>query len=218
MWGFDHQEDQTEFFGAFHSYISCNYNSTVIRTYPKVINSKLYDAISASDIRSKMWIKDPTAANSITPTSGSTRPKYLNQKFKLPGTPSTSAMGDIPYIRSAEMFLIEAEALARSGKDVDAAKALFALISKRDANYKLSTKIGKDLLDEIYFHRRVELWGEGHRFLDLKRLNLPLNRNGANHIAAITTLFDLPANDNRWEFLIPRAELDANKKMVQNPL
>jgi starch-binding outer membrane protein, SusD/RagB family len=218
MWGFDHLEDQSEFFGAYHSYISCNYNSTVIRTYPKVINSKLYDAIPATDVRSKMWVKDPTAANSIVPPGG-VRVKYLNQKFKLPGSaPSTSLMGDIPYMRSAEMYLIEAEALARSGKDSDGAKVLFELISRRDPSYKLSTKTGKDLLDEIYFHRRVELWGEGHRFLDLKRLNLPLNRNGANHIPAITTLFDLPADDVRWEFLIPRAEMDANKLMVQNPL
>jgi starch-binding outer membrane protein, SusD/RagB family len=116
------------------------------------------------------------------------------------------------------MWLIEAEALARSGKDADAAKVLFDLIKTRDASYKQSTKTGAALLTEIMFHRRVELWGEGHRFLDLKRLNQPLNRNNSNHIAAITTLFDLPAGDKLWEFLIPRAELDANKNMVQNPL
>ena len=29
------------------------------------------------------------------------------------------------------------------------------------------------------FQRRVELWGEGFRFLDLKRLNLPLDRGPA---------------------------------------
>jgi starch-binding outer membrane protein, SusD/RagB family len=218
MWGFDHAEDQSEFFGAYHSYISCNYNSTVIRTYPKVINSKLYDAIPTTDSRSKLWVKAPTAANSIVPPGG-IRPAYLNQKFRLPGTPSTSAQGDIPYMRGAEMFLIEAEALARQGKDADAAKVLFDLISKRDTGYKLSTKTGAALLEEISFHRRVELWGEGFRFLDLKRTNTPLNRNGANHISAITVLYDVPAGDVRWEFLIPREELDANPaiKSQQNP-
>jgi starch-binding outer membrane protein, SusD/RagB family len=217
MWGFDHLEDQSEFFGAYHSYISCNYNSTVIRTYPKVISKALYDSLSQTDVRAKMWVKAPTATNSIVPPGG-IRPAYLNQKFKLPGTPSTSAQGDIPYMRSAEMWLIEAEALARSGKDADAAKVLFDLIKTRDTGYKQSTKTGAALLNEIMFHRRVELWGEGHRFLDLKRLNQPLNRNNSNHIAAITTLFDLAAGDKLWEFLIPRAEMDANKNMVQNPL
>ncbi|MFN3849780.1 MAG: RagB/SusD family nutrient uptake outer membrane protein [Spirosomataceae bacterium] len=217
MWGFDHLEDQSEFFGAYHSYISCNYNSTVIRTYPKVINSKLYDAIPTTDVRARMWVKAPTAANSIVPPGG-VRVPYLNQKFRLPGTPSTSAQGDVPYMRAAEMFLIEAEAKARLGNNADAAKVLFDLVSRRDTGYKLSTNTGDKLLEEIYFQRRIELWGEGFRFLDLKRLNQPLNRNGANHIPALTVLFDVTPGDKIWEFLLPRRELDANKAAVQNPL
>ena len=217
MWGFDHLEDQSEFFGAYHSYISCNYNSTVIRTYPKVINSVLYNQIPTTDVRAKMWVKAPTAANSVVPPGG-IRVPYLNQKFRLPGTPSTSAMGDVPYMRGAEMYLIEAEAKARLGQDANAAKALFDLISKRDPAYKLSTSTGAKLLDEISFNRRVELWGEGFRFTDLKRLNQPLNRNGTNQIASVAVLYDVPAGDKQWEILIPRREMDSNKAMVQNPL
>lgn len=217
MWGFDHVEDQSEFFGAYHSYISCNFNSTVIRTYPKAINSLLYNSISTTDVRSKVFVKTPTTANSVVPTGG-VRVAYMVQKFKLPGTPSTSTMGDIPYMRASEMYLIEAEAKARLGKEADAAKVLFDLITKRDAAYKLSTNTGTKLTDEIMFNRRIELWGEGFRFLDLKRLNQPLNRNGANHIASIAVLYDMPAGDKQWEFLIPRRELDANKAMIQNPL
>ena len=217
MWGFDHLEDQSEFFGGYHSYISCNYNSTVIRTYPKVINNVLYDKIPATDIRSKMWVKAPTTANSIVPTGG-VRVPYLNQKFRLPGTPSTSAMGDVPYMRLAEMYLIEAEAKARLGNSADAAKVLFDLISKRDTGYKLSTATGTALTDEIMFHRRVEMWGEGVRFTDLKRLNQPLNRNGTNQIATIAVLYDVAPGDKQWEFLIPLREIQANQAIVQNPL
>ena len=217
MWGFDHVEDQSEFFGAYHSYISCNFNSTVIRTYPKAINSLLYNSISTTDVRSKVFVKTPTTANSVVPTGG-VRVPYMVQKFKLPGTPSTSVMGDIPYMRASEMYLIEAEAKARLGKEADAAKVLFDLVTKRDAAYKLSINTGTKLTDEIMFNRRIELWGEGFRFLDLKRLNQPLNRNGANHIPSIAVLYDMPAGDKQWEFLIPRRELDANKAMVQNPL
>lgn len=217
MWGFDHNEDQTEYFGAFHSYISCNFNSSNIRLTPKAINKLIYDKLPATDVRANMWVKTPTATNSIVPTGG-VRVPYINQKFRLSGTPSTSTMGDIPYIRVAEMYLIEAEAKARQAKDTDAAKVLFDLISKRDAGYKQSTSTGTTLIDEILFHRRIELWGEGLRFTDLKRLNLPLNRNGAGHNAAVAVLFDVPAGDTRWEFLIPRRELDANKAIIQNPL
>jgi hypothetical protein len=216
MWGFDHLEDQSEFFGAYHSYISCNYNSTVIRTYPKVINSLLYRQIPATDVRSKMWVENPTAANSIVPPGG-IRPKFLNQKFRLPGTPSTSAMGDVPYMRAAEMYLIEAEAKARLG-DATAARILFDLVKTRDANYVQSTRTGTALVDEILIQRRIELWGEGHRFLDLKRLNAPLNRNGTNAIPSVALIFDVAPGDVQWEFLIPRREINANPAVVQNPL
>lgn len=217
MWGFDHLEDQSEYFGAFHSYISSNFNSTNIRATPKTINKLIYDRIPATDVRAKMWVKAPTTANAITPPGG-VRVPYMVQKFRLPGTPSTSTMGDIPYMRAAEMFLIEAEAKARSGDNAGAAKALFDMVSKRDPSYVQSTKTGEDLIEEIMFNRRIELWGEGHRFLDLKRLNQPLDRNGIGHIAAVALIYTVPAGDPSWEFLIPRRELDSNPACVQNPL
>jgi len=217
MWGFDHLEDQTEYFGGYHSYISCNYNSTVIRTYPKAINSLLYNQISPTDVRANMWVRTPTAANTVIPPGG-VRVPFLNQKFRLPGVPSTSAMGDVPYMRAAEMYLIEAEAKVRLGDNAGAATVLSALIKTRDASYVTSTKTGTALLDEILLHRRIELWGEGHRFLDLKRMNAPLNRNGANHIASVVLLYDVAPGDVRWEFLIPRREINSNTAIVQNPL
>ncbi|MFN3783118.1 MAG: RagB/SusD family nutrient uptake outer membrane protein [Spirosomataceae bacterium] len=217
MWGFDHLEDQSEFFGGYHSYISSNFNSSVIRTTPKLINNLLYDRISPTDVRAKMWVKAPTATNSVVPPGGVRRP-YMVQKFRLPGTPSTSTMGDVPFMRVAELYLIDAEAKARQGKNAEAAKVLFDLVKTRDTAYTQSTATGAALIDEILFNRRIELWGEGFRFTDLKRLNAPLNRNGANHLAAVAVLFDVPAGDNQWEFLIPRREIDANKQIVQNPL
>jgi hypothetical protein len=217
MWGFDHLEDQSEFFGAFHSYISCNYNSSNIRQTPKAINSLIYNKIPETDIRSKMWVKTPTAANTITPPGG-VRVPYHTQKFRLPGTPSTSSQGDVPYMRAGEMYLIEAEALARQGKDSEAATVLAEFAVTRDPAYVKSTSVGATLLEEILFQRRIELWGEGFRFTDLKRMNMPLNRNGANHNPAVAVLFDVPAGDSQWEFLIPRRELDSNSSIVQNPL
>ncbi|MEY4307988.1 MAG: hypothetical protein RL422_191 [Bacteroidota bacterium] len=217
MWGFDHLEDQSEFFGAYHSYISCNYNSTVIRTYPNVINNLLYAQIPTTDIRSKMWVETPTATNSVIPPGG-VRPKWLNQKFRLPGTPSTSAQGDVPYMRAAEMYLIEAEARARLNDAAGASQVLFDLVKTRDASYVRSTRTGVALINEILLQRRIELWGEGHRFFDLKRTNAALNRNGTNAIASVALIFDVAPGDVRWEFLVPRREINANPAIVQNPL
>lgn len=217
MWGFDHLEDQSEFFGGYHSYISCNFNSSVIRTTPRAINGLLYDKIPATDVRSKMWVKAPTATNSVVPPGGVRRP-YMGQKFRLPGVPSTSTMGDVPYMRAGEMFLIEAEAQARAGNNTAAQDVLFTLVVNRDPSYKKSTNTGAALIDEIMFNRRIELWGEGHRWFDLKRLDLPVDRRGAGHITANVLFLEKPAGHVEWEFLLPRRELDTNKNAVQNPL
>lgn len=67
--------------------------------------------------------------------------------------------------------------------------------------------------------RRVELWGEGFRFLDLKRLNQALDRRGANHNASLAgNVLEVPAGDVRWDWLIPIEEMNTNPNMVQNPL
>jgi hypothetical protein len=66
--------------------------------------------------------------------------------------------------------------------------------------------------------RRIELWGEGRRFTDLKRLNLPLDRTGANHNSSIAVVLSVPAGDKKWQWLIPRDEINANPKIEQNPL
>ena len=84
--------------------------------------------------------------------------------------------GDVPWMRLPEMMLIMAEGYARAGKYSEAANALYPLAHHRDPEYKLSTKTGDELIDEVMFQRRIELWGEGFRFLDLKRLDMPLDR------------------------------------------
>jgi hypothetical protein len=129
------------------------------------------------------------------------------------------SIGDVPLMRAAEMLLIEAEANAKNAQEASARQALFTLAKQRDPNYVLSTKSGQALIDEIMTHRRVELWGEGFRFYDLKRLNQPLDRTGANHNASLVGLTDVPAGDIRWQFLIPQSELNnTNGVVVQNPL
>ena len=122
-------------------------------------------------------------------------------------------------MRAAEMYLIEAEARARQGQNLAAQTALFTLVRNRNASYTQSTSTGQTLIDEILFNRRIELWGEGFRFTDLKRLNLPMSRAGIpNHLVALTQVTTVPTGDIQWEFLFPQDEMNANKAIVQNPL
>ncbi|MCD6092183.1 MAG: RagB/SusD family nutrient uptake outer membrane protein, partial [Bacteroidales bacterium] len=219
IWASQMQEDQTDKWANYGAYVSRNFSSSSIRKNPRSINSLLYDMISPTDVRKTLW--DPTGlhlalqASGVDMVSSAKRYPYTNQKFIAVST-GDSRM-DIPHMRVSEMHLIKAEALAHQGQDGPAAQALYEIAVVRDPAYTLSTNTGAALLEEILVQRRIELWGEGFRFADLKRLNLPLNRNGANHKGSIINdLWEVPAGDSRWQLAIPQAEMDANPNMVQN--
>lgn len=216
LWGAYIQDDQGDTFGSYMAQISYNGNTSYIRGVPKRINSALYAQLTATDVRKKMWEPSPNSTNFPLPTTAFARSPYMSRKFSIRNLPT---IGDVPYIRLAEMYLIMAEAYARtSGKEADARQALFTLMSNRDPNYTLSTNSGQALIDEIMLHRRVELWAEGHRWFDLKRLNLPLDRTVVpNYVpASAGGLMQVPAGSNLWEFVIPIEELQANPNSVQN--
>lgn len=218
IWASRIQSDQTNYFYSFFAYMSANYSSGVIRTSPKSINSALYNTIATTDVRKGLW--DPTGTNTAfpIPTSTSSRYRYMSRKFRVADV--SLSIGDVPYMRAAEMYLIEAEAQARrGGNDALAAQALYTLAVNRNPSYLLSTNTGAALITEIMNQRRVELWGEGFRFYDLKRTNAALDRTGANHNVTIATEMNIAANDKMWQFLIPQSEINATNGVVtQNPL
>ncbi|GAB3199117.1 hypothetical protein ABID22_001809 [Pontibacter aydingkolensis] len=229
IWGSKQIDDQQTYFASFFAYMSVNFSSTNIRTNPKAINSKLYNQIADTDIRKQMWDPKPTAVKNdenktvgydvngfIIPSNFSAR-AYMNRKFVAAA--GASSVGDVPYMRAAEMYLIEAEAKARLGLDDAAADALFTLVSSRDPEYVKSTNTSQALIDEILLHRRIELWGEGFRFLDLKRMNSELDRTGANHSTTLTAnLLNMEPGVKQWQWLFPQSELNANSAVTQNPL
>jgi len=45
---------------------------------------------------------------------------------------------------------------------------------------------------------------------------MALDRNGGNHDAVQSLIFDVPAGDPRWTWLIPQDALNANELLVQN--
>jgi hypothetical protein len=185
LWGTNKAQEQitstgyTEFFSYMSNKTSPTYNGNT----PRAIFNLLYDKITDTDVRKGVWF--PRAADkSSTPrpifsTGGSGRvANYMANKFLL--ADPAAKCGDVPFMRLPEMMLAMAEGYARAGgHDADAQNALYPLALHRDPQYVKSTKTGAALIDEIMIQRRVELWGEGFRFLDLKRLNLPLDRGPA---------------------------------------
>ncbi|AFL83886.1 hypothetical protein Belba_1255 [Belliella baltica DSM 15883] len=109
IWGSRQQDDQQTFFASFFAYLSVNFSSTNIRGNPKAINSLLYDQISDTDARKGLW--DPNASDpamrdpfidEIT-ASNFSKIDYMNRKFIAQG--GASSVGDVPYMRAAEMYL-----------------------------------------------------------------------------------------------------------------
>ena len=76
----------------------------------------------------------------------------------------------------------------------------------------------RTLINEILLQKRIELWGEGCAWFDMKRLGVALERNyiGSNHVIAAAKL-DIPAGDPRFVFQIPQSEILANPNVTQNP-
>ncbi len=226
MWGSRIITETTPFFYQFHSIMATNYNGSAVKTQPKALNANLWNAMANTDIRKQCWAQVGNATtvqagipwNTGAAGTGYTYVAYHMKKFWISNL--TAAIGDVPMMRMAEMYLIEAEARARKGgQDAAARTALYNLMVNRNPSYVLSTNSGQALIDEIMINRRIELWGEGFRFLDLKRTNADLNRTAVpNTNATISVTMNVPAGDKLWVWLFPQDEINNNPAIVQNPL
>jgi hypothetical protein len=211
MWGFDHTTETQTLYGSFFSHLSNLAPGYAGAGYaPRLIDAALYAAIPPTDER-KTLFNDSTGrpgpnGNYIHASDW----PYANLKF---GDKGDWTM-DYVYMRAAEMVLIEAEAQLRQGKATEAAVTLKRLMANRDPAWNRTTVS----IDDIFLQRRIELWGEGFGFFDLKRLNKGIDRTyrGSNHPVKIKA----PAGDARWLYQIPLAEIQENpfiKEEDQNP-
>ena len=207
------------------------------------INKLLYDKIPSTDVRKGWWL-DATKhsdnwANMVwtDPKSGKTAQgddiadfvdtdgnkieftPYTNVKFgQKSGCSSTVNSNDWPLMRVEEMILIQAEGLAKSGKEGEARTILENFVKTyRDPNYS-STVAGRSLADEIWFQRRVELWMEGFDVADARRLNKPIVRFHANKESNCPEAFkfNIKADDPWLNMRFPQTEKDSNHGIVDN--
>ena len=117
-------------------------------------------------------------------------------------------------IRASEMYLIEAECEAELGNDKNAQDALYAIQSRSIPGVQKSDKTGEELVNEILVERRKELFGEGFRWNDIKRRNLPLVREGDHWVKVDIQ----PGSEDYYKltFPIPQRELDANTVLTES--
>lgn len=144
---------------------------------------------------------------------------YTNIKFGMKeGVGSIVNNNDWPLMRVEEMILIQVEGLAKSGNEAQARSILENFVKTyRDPAYS-STDRGLSFADEIWFQRRVELWGEGFFMFDAKRLGKPVVRT---HGAGTTNqpdafAFNIAADDGWLNMRFPQTEMDNNIGIVDN--
>ncbi|WKL48210.1 RagB/SusD family nutrient uptake outer membrane protein [Flavobacterium pectinovorum] len=177
------------------------------------------DAFETGDKRKAVAILDIAAwagANSgVTYGKGNEDTGFFNRKY-LPRKRSSDAAGDLNLtnpnnyraIRYADVLLMAAEAYNRGEIDDAKAREYLNQVRRRafgDNNHDI-TASGAALTDFILAERRLELFGEGHRFFDLVRTG-----------KAAGTIPGFTANKNEL-FPLPIEEIQfANGNWEQNP-
>lgn len=129
----------------------------------------------------------------------------------------------VPLMRVEEMKLIEAEA-AGMQQESRGIELLTAFAKTRDPQYeygKHNEAYGNPstsaFQNEVWWQRRVELWGEGFATFDIKRLNKGIIRSyaGTNHLEGYRWNTTTPPD---WmNFCIIAIEADYNYSLVNNP-
>ncbi|SNT15179.1 Starch-binding associating with outer membrane [Ekhidna lutea] len=138
----------------------------------------------------------------------------VNFVNKYPGNDGNTRFFNYPVLRLSEMILIQAECLARDGQNTAAQNAI-NLITAR-ANAPAITSTGNALINDILAERRRELAFEGHRYGDIKRLQMDIDRGSGCTLTNGNCV--IPYGDKLFAWPIPQEETDANPNMQQDAL
>ena len=159
----------------------------------------------------------PADSEGIYISNSKGRPFGTHYKFQGLADGYTSCWP--PYMRAAEMLLIEAEAAYQNGQSGTAVSCLEELMAQRDPEYKVPATSGQGLFDEIKLQRRIELWGEGFNWFDYKRWNDVIEYktatandivNSGSYPTTVVATYQ-PDFMNGWRAAIPQSEFIYNK-------
>lgn len=225
MWAIQNQSSESftqgvvNFASMMGSWMSNGYCSS--GTY-RMINKKLYNSIPTTDVRKGWWLDANATPAATLPADykayitsckgkGSEFLPFTQVKFGAaasgPGQPDGAT--DVPLMRVEELYLIKAEAQGMTAPSTGAQTLTTFIKTYRDSNYSFSASSAKELQDEVWKHRRLELWGEGFSYADMMRLQKPLNRCGSGIDAA--WIFYVAPDDPILLYEIVQPETQSNK-------
>lgn len=223
IWGHGQTQEQSGESYAFH-YLDVSSSGSYY--YSFMADPYFKDLFDTNDIRYQLFQWD-----GLPGREGLLR--YAKFKFKA------TLIADIVLMRSAEMYLIEAEAEARNGNITNAILALNQLKAARNATVYSGSLAQDAVIKEILIERRKELFGEGFSLSDIIRtqgtvVRKPyVNANGQPIQVQITTpngtiktvngrghtIFAFPdqsafaPNSRYYLFTIPQKEIENNPNL-----
>ncbi|MBR6655203.1 MAG: RagB/SusD family nutrient uptake outer membrane protein [Alistipes sp.] len=184
------------------------------------VTTKFYERMSESDWRRKAfvgespaaWYKQHASLTNLTEEQFMEKvPPYANMKFHpANGNTVSYTIGnvtDVPLMRVEEMYLIEAEAIAQYN-EAEGKRLIEEFMTHRDPKYSANNK--SNLIDEIIFQKRVELWGEGIVFYDFKRLNMGIQNGYTGTNVPSDSRVNVSGRAPWWNFCIPESEVNQN--------
>ena len=188
-----------------------------------LIDAKMYNRISNTDWR-KLEFKAPDASSLASKVSyidknaAASFPTYTSVKFR-PGSgnikePTIGAVVAYPIMRIEEMYFIEAEAAAHSAPETGKQLAVDFMKKYRDSNYSIRATDKDEIIEEIVFQKRIELWGEGQTFYDIKRLNYSVTRGYDGTDFYDITRFNTTGRPAWMNLVTVRTESNNNKALV----
>lgn len=242
IWGYKIPKDQYVGYNSFF----CAFGYAAPSSHPQscklAVNRDIYDKMGPNDCRRKWWYCEdlgsvpPAGSKAYIEGNGGAEPTGASLKFNVSSI-NTDFPGDNLVMRLAVVYYMRAEALARLGKDGEAQEVLNEIMVTRDPDYSAAAFTGDELIAEVLRNKRIDLWLEGERFFDMKRLGVVPDRINSKNIEITKTL--RPANyetaqkrnsrenirfipkdaeSPNWEFMIPLEEMEgAHGKVVQNP-
>jgi hypothetical protein len=228
MWGAQQTAEDSSVQSCYYNWTSwmCNETTFGYCSYGTdvMINAATYDRIADTDFRKLSYI-----APSDSPLSGkeplvdeSFRDKfdtYYSLKFRpAQGNYSDYTIGAVscyPLMRVEEMYLIQAEAAAHVNVAEGRRLINEFMTQYRDASYNCSATSTDDVVEEIVFQKRVELWGEGQSFFDIKRLNMSVTRSYSGSNFTGNTLMNTNGRPAWMNFVILSWEGDNNAAVKQ---
>ncbi|MEM9299850.1 MAG: RagB/SusD family nutrient uptake outer membrane protein [Bacteroidota bacterium] len=164
----------------------------------------LLNLIPDGDVRSTLFRIDTTSIGGI----------YGNLRVdKYPSEGADIATDNVPVIRLSEVYLIRAEARAKSSDDAGAQADLNLIRQRALPTAPDVTATGADLITEILNERRIELAFEGHSIFDVTRNELDVVRDDCT---APANACSISYPNDRFILAIPIEETDVNPNMIQN--